>query len=617
MNAVVMNTERAAVARPVPRAGWWQRAENALVAASLALLVVVPIGEALLRKVFHTGIAGSAAISQHLVLWVCMLGAMLAAREGRLLTLFEFASFGGPKLQRICRGAGHFGAAVISGVLAVASALFVYSERGAGSTLAFGIPLWVAQSMMPLGFAAIALRLLLRAPHRVVIIAAAAKLLGTLCVLALLAGRVELLFWLAAGSLVVVAVCGAPIFAVLGGAGLLLFWHADIPIAAVALDHYRMVVNPSLPAIPLFTLAGFALASGDAPARLTELFQALFGHFRGGVAIASVVVGAFFTALTGGSGVTILALGGVLLPLLVKARYAEGDAVGLVTVSGSLGTLLAPCLPLILYAIVAQIPIGRMFAGAALPALLMIALVAIWGARRDSRPASTLKPFDRRRAWQAIRLARWELALPLVVFLALFGGFATPVEAAALTALYALVVECCVHRGIRNFSRLVAVLGECGALVGGVLLILGVALGLTNYFVDGQWPDRVADWAVLTIHSKWLFLLLLNVLLLAAGCVMEIWAAIVVLPPLLLPIGTAFAIDPLHLGVIFLANLELGYLTPLVGVNLFYASARFDKPVLEVCRDVLPIWPMLVAGVLIITYLPWLSTALPGLLDSR
>ncbi len=599
----------------VPHQGWWLRGENALVAAALALLVLVPLGEALLRKAFHTGIPGSAAISRHLVLWVCMLGAMLAAREGRLLTLFEFASFGSPALQRICKGAGNFGAAVISGVLAVASAIFVYSERAAGGVLAFGIPLWVAQALMPLGFAGIALRLLWRAPRRVVMLAAAAKLLGTLGVLALIAGRDDILVWLAGGSLAIVAVCGAPIFAVLGGAGLLLFWHADIPIAAVALDHYRMVINPSLPAIPLFTLAGFALASGDAPARLTELFQALFGHFRGGVAIASVVVGAFFTALTGGSGVTILALGGVLLPLLVKARYREGDAVGLVTVSGSLGTLLAPCLPLILYAIVAQIPIGRMFAGAALPALLMIALVAIWGARRDSRAAVDLKPFDRRRAWQSIRVAKWELALPLVVFLALFGGFATPVEAAALTALYALVVECCIHRGIRRFSRLVAVMAECGALVGGVLLILGVALALTNFFVDGQWPDRVADWAVQAIDSKWLFLLLLNVLLLVAGCVMEIWAAIVVLPPLLLPIGTAFGIDPLHLGVIFLANLELGYLTPLVGVNLFYASARFDKPVLQVCRDVLPIWPVLVAGVLLVTYVPWLSTALPALLE--
>lgn len=604
---------------PQPRVGQGRfrllhRLEDALVSAGLVMLVALPLAEAVLRKLFHTGVPGGTAIAQHLVLAVTMFGAALAAREGKLLTLFEFATLGGQRLQQVSRGSSHFGAAAVAGVLAVASVLFIASERAAGGVLAFGIPLWVAQCVMPAGFMLMGLRLLLRAPRPLVAGFAVAMVLA-LFMLAHVTGRNDLLFVLAGVLLMVVALSGAPIFAVLGGAGLLLFWHADIPIAAVALDHYRMIVNPSLPAIPLFTLAGFALAAGNAPARLTELFQALFGHFRGGVAIASVVVGAIFTALTGGSGVTILALGGVLLPLLVAARYPERDAVGLVTVSASLGTLLAPCLPLILYAIVAQIPIGRMFLGAALPALLMITGVAIWGALRDPRSAAALKPFDWRRAWRAICLAKWELALPLVVFLSLFGGFATPVEAAALTALYVLVVECLIHGSLRKPARLIAALAECGALVGGVLLILGVALGITNYLVDGQWPERAADWAVASIHSPALFLLLLNVLLLAAGCLMEIWAAIVVLPPLLVPIGLAFGIDPVHLGVIFLANLELGYLTPLVGVNLFYASARFNKPVLEVCRDVLPIWPVLVAGVLAVTYLPWLSTALPRFLE--
>jgi tripartite ATP-independent transporter DctM subunit len=256
-----------------------------------------------------------------------------------------------------------------------------------------------------------------------------------------------------------------------------------------------------------------------------------------------------------------------------------------------------------------------MFLAATLPALLMIAAVAAWGMLRDRQRATNRQRFDRQRAWRAIRAAKWELALPLVVFAGLFGGFATPVEAAAMTALYVLVVECCIHRSLLQLSRLRRVFSDCGALVGGVLLILGVALGLTNYVIDGEWPARAADWAVATIESPLLFLLLLNLLLLVAGCLMEIWAAIVVLPPLLLPIGLAFGIDPLHLGVIFLANLELGYLTPPVGVNLFYASARFDKPVLEICRDVRPLWPVLVAGVLAITYLPWLSTWLPGLLE--
>jgi C4-dicarboxylate transporter, DctM subunit len=546
---------------------------------------------------------------------VAMLGAAVAARDGRLLTLFELASLGSPSARSVCRVISHFGAAAVSSLLVIASMQFIETERAAGSTLAFGIPIWIIQSVMPIGFAVIMLRLAQRATQSLALRVAAAVLLGDLIVLApLWVHHSSVLSVSAAALLAVTALCGAPIFAILGGAALLLFWHEGIPIASVALEHYRMVVNPSLPAIPLFTLAGFALAAGKAPVRLTELFQALFGHFRGGVAIATVVVGALFTALTGGSGVTILALGGVLLPLLVSARYREQDAVGLVAVSGSLGTLLAPCLPLVLYAIVARIDIARMFLGAALPALLMITAVAAWGARRDPRAGSTLPPFSPGRAWRAIRVAKWELGMPVVVFASLFGGFATPVEAAALTAVYVIATERFAHGGLADWKSLTEVMSECGALVGGVLLILGVALGLTNYLVDIEWPDRATAWAIHSIHSPWLFLLAINGLLLLAGCVMEIWAAIVVLPPLLVPIGLAFGIDPVHLGVIFLANLELGYLTPLVGVNLFYASARFNKPILEVCRDVLPLWPILLLGVLAITYIPWLSTLLPSLL---
>jgi tripartite ATP-independent transporter DctM subunit len=468
---------------------------------------------------------------------------------------------------------------------------------------------------MPLGFGTIAVRLLQRAGYsRTVRLACYVLMAAVLGTIPLWAQHPDRCFVPFAVLLAVVALSGAPIFALLGGVALLLFWHSGTPIAAAALEHYRMVVNPSLPAIPLFTLAGFAMAAGKAPRRLTGLFRALFGHLRGGVAVATVVVGAFFTALTGGSGVTILALGGVLLPLLLGARYPEKHAIGLVTVSGSLGTLLPPCLPLILYAIVGRVDISHMFLAAALPAVLMIAAVAVWGARQDSRPASSLRPFDAGRAWHAICVAKWDLGLPVAVFTGLLGGFATPVEAAALTALYVLCVEKFVHGGLKDWRSLTTVFSECGVLVGGVLLILGVALGLTNYLIDAEWPNRATDWATHTIHTRWLFLLALNGLLVMVGCVMEIWSAIVVLPPLLVPIGLAFGVSPVHLGIIFLANLELGYLTPLVGINLFYASARFNKPVLEVCRDVLPLLPILIASVLAITYLPWLSTWLPQML---
>jgi C4-dicarboxylate transporter, DctM subunit len=591
------------------------RLENVLITLVLGALVALPLAEAVLRRLIRVGVPGSAALVQHLTLVVTMVGSAVAARDGRLLTLFDFSSLGSSAVRSACRGISHFGAVAVSSVLAIASMQFIETERAAGSTLACGIPIWVVQSVMPIGFAVIALRLLQRATPSLAARVVAAVLLADLYILSpLWVHHADVLWIPAAALLAVAALCGAPVFAILGGAALLMFWHEGIPIASAALEHYRMVVNPSLPAIPLFTLAGFALAAGQAPARLTELFQALFGHFRGGVAIAAVVVGALFTALTGGSGVTILALGGVLFPLLVTARYREQDAVGLVTVSGSLGTLVAPCLPLVLYAIVARIDIASMFLGAALPALLMITAVAVWGARRDPRSASTLRPFSARRAWRASRMAKWELGLPIVVFASLFGGFATPVEAAALTAAYVLATERLAHGSLKDWKNVTEVMSECGALVGGVLLILGVALGVTNFLVDIEWPDRAAAWAIHSIHSRGLFLLALNGLLLLAGCVMEIWSAIVVLPPLLVPIGLAFGIDPVHLGVIFLANLELGYLTPLVGVNLFYASARFNKPILEVCRDVLPLWPILVLGVLAITYLPWLSTLLPSAL---
>ena len=588
--------------------------ENLLLAAALAALAMLPLAEALLRRFAHASIEGSAEFVQHLTLVVSMLGAAVAARDGKLLTLFEFASLGRPRLRAAGRWLANAGGAVASFLLGLGGLNLASTERDAGTVIAYGVPVWAVQLVLPVGFALIGARLLWRSAHapawRIAATAACALVLASA---PLWAPRPDVWLVPALALLAACALAGAPIFAVLGGLGLGLFWSEHMPIASLALDQYTMVVNPSLPTIPLFTLAGFGLAAGGAPQRLTELFRALFGHFRGGVAIASVVVGAFFTAFTGGSGVTILALGGVLLPLMVAAHHRERDAIGLVTVAGSLGTLLAPCLPLVLYAIVAKIGIERMFLGALPPALLMIALVAAWGARRAPRVAAGAHAFDRRRAWRAIRAAKWELALPAVVFASLFGGFATPVEAAALTALYVFAVEIFVHRELRDSRRLLEVFAGCGALVGGVLLILGVALGLTNYLVDIQWPDHAVAWATGAIHSRWLFLLSLNGLLLLVGSLMEIWSAIVVLPPLLVPVGLAFGIDPVHLGVIFLANLELGYLTPLVGINLFYASSRFDRPILEVCRAVLPLFPVLAFGVLVTTYVPWLSTVLPRL----
>jgi tripartite ATP-independent transporter DctM subunit len=417
----------------------------------------------------------------------------------------------------------------------------------------------------------------------------------------------------AIAAVLAAAVLGSPVFATLGGLALLLFWADGLPIASLALDHYRMVVNPSLPMIPLFALAGYFLAEGGAPQRLVRVFNALFGGLRGGAAIVTVLACAFFTSFSGASGVTIIALGGMLMPLLVAAGYSQRAALGLLTGAGSLGGMLPPGLPLVLYAIVAKVSIEEMFLAGILPGLLLVGLVSLWGLRLAPAAAGPRHRIDWGEVRAALLAAKWELALPLVAFAALFGGVATPVEAAALTAVYAFVVEVFVYRDLGLRRDVPRVMAECGLLVGGVLLILGVALGLTNYMVDARIPERVVDWVSGAIDSRVVFLLALNAFLLVAGCVLDIFSATVVLVPLMLPLGHAFGIDPLHLGIIFLVNMELGYLTPPVGMNLFFAAYRFGKPLPEVFRAAWPAAAVLAVGVALVTFLPWLATALPAL----
>jgi C4-dicarboxylate transporter, DctM subunit len=405
-----------------------------------------------------------------------------------------------------------------------------------------------------------------------------------------------------------------PAFVTLGGAALILFSGVDQPIASIPIDHYALVTNPTLPTLPLFTLAGYFLAEGGAPKRLVRVFYSLFGQFRGGPAIVTVLVCSFFTSFTGASGVTILAMGGLLMPVLADARYKEKDALGLMTGAGSLGLLLPPCLPLIVYAIVAKVPIERMFLGGIVPALVMMTATSIWGIRRGPKTEASSVKFDWKETRQALWNAKWELLMPVVACVALFSGLATPVEAAAVTAFYAFLVETVCYRELNVFRDVPRVMAECGLLIGGVLLILGVSLGFTNYLVDAEVPARAVAWTTNTIHSPFLFLLLLNLFLLVVGCLMEIYPAIVVEVPLLVPLGAAYGIDPVRLGIIFLANMELGYLTPPVGLNLLMSSYRFRKPVPEVLRAVVPVIVVLSIGVLLITYIPALTNALPRLI---
>jgi tripartite ATP-independent transporter DctM subunit len=367
-------------------------------------------------------------------------------------------------------------------------------------------------------------------------------------------------------------------------------------------------------------MAGYFLAEGGASKRLVRVFETLLGSLRGGPAIVTVLLCAFFTSFTGASGVTILALGGLLMPVLLGAGYSERTTLGLLTSSGGLGLLLPPSLPLILYAIVAGtsaggtgVTIEKMFLGGLGPALLLVGMMIALGVRLGPKRAAVRPPFNRAAALRAVLDAKWELLLPVVALTALFGGFATPVEAAAVTAFYAFFIETFVYRDFKHAREIPRVMSECGLLVGGVLLILGVALGFTNYLVEVQVPARAVEWVTGAVESKLAFLLALNACLLAVGCLMDMYSAIVVVVPLIVPLGQAYGIDPVHLGIIFLANMELGLLTPSAGINIFLSSYRFNKPVLEVSRAVLPMQGILLLGLLLITYLPELTTLLPRL----
>lgn len=589
------------------------RAENVLVSLALGIMVLLPLAEAALRRTFHVSIPASTSIVQHMVLIVGMLGGAVAAREKRLLCLSNFADsrFRG-RLKNVSRIFTSAVSAMICGFLCLAAIQFVQTEREAAKNLVSGIPIWLVEGVLPLGFAVIALRILWHTSERW-----AARLAASAIALLL---AIFVWQWPAAGhyfvplalaALFFASILGVPAVVTLGGAALILIWGAGQPTASIPIDHYALVTNPTLPTLPLFTLAGYFLAEGGAPRRLVRVFYALFGQFRGGPAIVTVLVCAFFTSFTGASGVTILALGGLLMPVLAGAKYLEKDALGLMTGAGSIGLLLPPCLPLIVYAIVAKVPIERMFLGAIVPAFVMMAATAIWGIRRGPQTSAAKTAFNEKEARQALWDAKWELFMPVLAFVALFSGLATPVEAAAVTALYAFLIAAVIHRELKIFRDVPRVMAECGLLIGGVLLILGVSLGFTNYLVGAEIPARAVEWTTRTIHSPVVFLLLLNLFLLIVGCLMEIYPAIVVEVPLLVPLGAAFGIDPIRLGIIFLANMELGYLTPPVGLNLLMSSYRFRKPVPEVLRAVLPVIVVLSIGVLLITYIPALTTALP------
>ncbi|MBZ0102217.1 MAG: TRAP transporter large permease subunit [Thermoanaerobaculia bacterium] len=571
----------------------------------MVLLAVVELG---LRRAGGS-LPGAGPFVQHLTLWLGLLGAAVAAREGKLLSLATVEYLPAGRARRLAGiVAGTVGAAVAA-LLAAASVQLVASEREAGGEIALGVPLWVGQLALPVGLALVAIRLAWRADERW-----PGRLAGFagLAFGVLMAARPAWFEgapgWLGVAVVTLATLAGGPLFAALGGTALWLFLAAGSPVAAVPADAYRLAVHPTLPSIPLFTLAGFLLAEGKAAQRLLELFRAALGWLPGGTAVVVAILCAFFTTFTGGSGVTILALGALLAQALAADHYPERFSLGLITSSGSLGLLFPPAVPLIFYGIVANVPIPDLFRGGLIPGLLAVAATAGYG-MVVGRRVSERQKFAPGRLGRALLAAKWELSLPILVVALLFSGAATVVEAAALAALWAAVVQVAIHREVK-LARLPAVLGEATMLVGGVLLILCAALGLTSWMVDAQVPMHLLAWAQEHLASPIAFLLALNLLLLVVGCLMDVYSAIAVVVPLVAPLGLAFGIDPVHLGILFIANLELGFLTPPVGVNLFLASYRFDRSILEVTRAVLPWLALRAAIVLLITWLPFLTLAL-------
>ena len=403
------------------------------------------------------------------------------------------------------------------------------------------------------------------------------------------------------------ALFGLPLFTVLGAGSLLYAQQSDLDSALLIIELNRLATSPNLTAIPLFTLAGVVLAAGGAPQRLIRLFNALLGWMPGGLGIVAIVACAFFTSFSGASGVTILALGGLLYPVLMKVQYPERFTLGLLTTSGSLGLLFPPSLAILLYGIVAGVNIDDLFLAGIVPGLVLLVMLGVYAASTGARFGVHRHPFIWHVALRAVRGAAGDVLLPILIVVGIFGGYVTVSEAAACTALYVLLLESVVHKAISLRRQLMPLLSDTAVLVGSILIILGIAMGLTNLLIDAQLPMKLLAWMENSIDSQLKFLLLLNIFLLAVGAMMDIFSATVVIVPLILPLAQRFGVDPVHLGIIFLANLEIGYSTPPVGINLFIASQRFEKPVLSLFRATLPFLALMLVWLGIVTYLPVLS----------
>ena len=579
----------------------------------IALLISLPVFEVVARFFGTTAITSSRMVVQHLTLWVGFFGAVLASSRGKLLSLSSSNLFESESSFNI----KHFIAKSTSLIILISlfwgSLQLVTVEYQYPVNISPLISRWFAQSIMPISLMLMSVILFFKSysslKNKFALSISILLFLSIVSIPQVRESSVTL--WFSFFSIIFSLFYGLPIFLGLGGIAALLFWFDWTPLSAISAETYRIVVSPTLPTIPLFTIAGFLLAESKSSIRLLSLFQALFGWIPGGTPIVLVIICGFFTAITGGSGVTILALGGLLMPMLIKDGFSKDFSLGLITVSGSIGLLFPPSLPLIIYGVTAGVSIKSIFLGGIIPGLLILVIVASWAIFSSKRQSVVVYGFKINNIKSALIESKWEIAIPFIIMFGIFGGYMTLVETAAISALYVLFITVIIYRDI-SFSKVGNILIDCCALIGGVLIILGVAMGLTSYIIDAEVPMTLLEWVKTNISSKYIFLILLNVFLLIVGCMMDIFSATIIVVPLIKPIAAYFGIDPIHLAIIFIANLELGYLTPPVGMNLFLSAYRFDESMKSVYTSTMPFYFVMLFCVILITYFPILSTWLVG-----
>ncbi len=605
----------------------WRYLEDSLALIIILLIALFPTAEVILRRFFHTGLQYSGEYLNHLVFLLTFIAAAITARRNEHLKFslqFNFSA----RLARILSAVKTVLASGFCFAFSLNAFSFYLGAFSADQKVGF-VPVRLFIAGMVLGYLLVGFHFIRIEKKPLLLLLLASVFLGLLLAVNPLANIISYYFsdtnltfltgFAAKASgvislpLIIILIgfffTGLPIFVVLGGIGYLLFFSQQQPLEVIANEAYTLLNSTSIAAIPLFTIIGFFLSESKAGERMINFFKALFSFIPGGLAIMAIFVSAFFTTFTGASGVTILALGGLLSYILLNAGYDKRFVSGLLTASGSIGLLFPPSLPVIIYGVTAQISIKDMFIGGFLPGICLLLTMILIGIAYAVKRKVPRQKFSFSEALRGFRLSFWELLIPVIIAWSYFRGVATLVESAAIGLLYALIVETIIHRDLK-FRNLPLLLEKAMTIIGGVLFILALAKGLSYYIVDMEIATALVDWAGRNIGSQVFFLMLLNISLIITGCFMDIYSAIMVVVPLIIPLGVAFGINPVHLGIIFLANLELGYLTPPVGLNLYLASYRFNEPINRIYRDVLIFLFFQFITVLIITYVPFFTTAL-------